>query len=78
MKLAPIDCKTERELLSLETDNYSSGKWWILTDSFEVSLTEQKNGESPTRSIEIPKAKFDALIQWYLRKQECRAKAGDI
>lgn len=73
MKRAPKDCSFT-ELFLIRSDHYSTREFWILTESYHVTLTQQKKGEYPKQQIAIPRDDFDKLIAWYLRPQEMRKK----
>lgn len=60
---------TEKQLHQLDSDNRSCGNYSILTDSFHVTLTEQRRGEYPSQSITLRRKSFDKLIAWYVKKQ---------
>ncbi len=68
----PIDCGNEDQVCELQTSLHTLKNFWILTEGYRVSLYEQKSSESPTQHITIPKRQFDALVEWYMREQECR------
>ena len=61
-----LECKTEKDILSMERDNFTVKDFGLLTDGFSVWLSEQAMGEMPTQKIRIPKPIFDALVKRYI------------
>ena len=45
--------------------NFSESNYHLLLEGDTVYLIEQKAGEPPSQSVEIPKLKFDTLIAKY-------------
>lgn len=62
---APKDADTFNRACDLKTDNVTYCNFWILTDGYNISMAEQKMGESATQEISIQKKIFDRLIRWY-------------
>lgn len=71
-KLSPKEAKTIKEVCSLETDNYSTKDFWIMVDpcNKDVTIMNQRVGESATQKISIHKKDFNKLIEWYLKDQK--------
>jgi len=70
--LSPIDAKSNHSVCKLNRDNISTPDYWIITDGYDVTLAEQKDGESATNKITISKKHFDKLIRWYIRPQKLK------
>ena len=68
--MKPRDAKTERQELSLHSENHGVAEGWILIDGPKVHLHAQKEGEASTGSITMSRRGFNALIDWYNREQE--------
>jgi DNA polymerase III sliding clamp (beta) subunit (PCNA family) len=64
----PARC-TEAQLMQMRRSATHQKDLTLLTDSYRVSIWEQKVGESPSQSVTIPRAAFNRLIRWYLRPQ---------
>lgn len=75
VRRAPCECSTFKELCELRTDNHSLKDFWIISDEKHITLTKQKDGESPTETITIPKYQFKLLVSWYQKKQEIVKRA---
>ena len=70
----PHDAKSLKEVCALRRDNFSTSKYWILTDGFNVTITEQKNGREATQSITVPRSQFNVLVRWYMKEQTTAKK----
>ena len=68
----PYDCGSFDEVCELQTDHHELKNWWISVDGYEVSIYEQRSGETVHSSVSVPKRQFDALVQWYMRQQKVR------
>jgi hypothetical protein len=68
-RMKPYDAKGERRAIKLKRSVRSFGGFWILTDGYRVSVSQQKTGEAPTQHICISRARFNQLIDWYLKDQ---------
>lgn len=75
-KLRPYDARTDKQPLSLKTDNHDSGSFWILIDGLNVFIHEQKVGENYEQGIAIPRSTFNRLISWYMREQKITRLSG--
>jgi hypothetical protein len=62
---APREAKTLDELCSIPRDNVGTNDHWIITDGCEVTLAAQRSGSLPTATVSIPRATFEAFIDWY-------------
>lgn len=79
MKLSPIDCEGEEQTCKLDRSWVEVARdWSILTDGYEVSLSQQPHGESPIQHISIPKKHFDKMVKWYLEKQQCPPTKNEV
>jgi hypothetical protein len=65
--MTPREAETFDQICDLERDNTEIDDYAILVDEAYVYLNEQRVGESPTASIQIPREIFNALIDWYQR-----------
>lgn len=65
-----LECKNLDQVCELKRDNFSYGDFSILSDGHSTWLSQQKVGESPVQSFEIPKRKFDYLIRKYIASQK--------
>lgn len=69
-KLSPRKATTEKKLCSLKSDGHQTKKYWIQLGTNHVSITAQESGKQPTGKLwEIPRRDFNALIDWYNKKQ---------
>lgn len=66
---APATC-TFDQLVTITSDNFDVGDFWIFTDTYTVTLAQQKTGEGASKMITIPRRDFNRLICWYLRPQK--------
>lgn len=62
----PRRAGTFNAVCDMPRDNVTWQNFWIITDGGNVSLCNQKLGEHPTQSIDIPKKTFDRLVDWYM------------
>lgn len=67
--MKPRDAKGETGAMQLRRSHRSFGGHWILTDGFTVSISQQKTGEPAKQHIKISRARFNQLIDWYLKDQ---------
>lgn len=66
---SPAKCRTE-QLYRISRGNIEVGDFSLGTDTYVVWLTEQRIGEPPRQSIEIPRRIFNKFIRWYQRPQK--------
>lgn len=71
--LSPQRANTLDKVCTLNRDNFSRPDYWIITDTDEVTICKQRDGESQEESVTIPKSEFDKLIRWYTRPQKIRS-----
>lgn len=64
-----LECKNDYDVAQRKADNFIKDDFWIVCDGFTVTLVEQREGESPTQSIRIPKATFDYFVKKYTEQQ---------
>lgn len=67
--MKPYDATGDRNVTKLKRSHRSFGNHWILTDGYRVSLSEQKIGEAEKQHITMSRARFNQLIDWYLKDQ---------
>ena len=63
-----MECEGE-DTEGLKRDNFEKGDFWITCDGYNVTITEQRLGESPRQSISVPKATFDYFVKKYTEQQ---------
>jgi hypothetical protein len=63
---APIELRTEAQLIKAPRDNLSTPNYWLLVGPSEVTLCQQRNGEESTGTLTIPRREFDRLARWYV------------
>jgi hypothetical protein len=66
---APAECRGINQVCALRRDNLTIGDWWMLTDGYQVTLTEQKIGNAPKQQINLPTALLNKFIKWWNTKQ---------
>jgi hypothetical protein len=62
----PRTARSFDAICAMPRDNVGVGDFWMSTDSYEITIAQQKNGESPTAKISVPRAIFDAFADWYM------------
>lgn len=62
----PYTAKTDAEISAMPSSVVESGDFWILTDGYHVTLSEQKTGDSPKQYITVPRDIFDKFVRWYI------------
>lgn len=60
-----MECRTLAQVCEQPRDNISSRGFWLCSDSYTVSIHQQKSGEPAKQEITVPKGIFDCLIRWY-------------
>lgn len=65
--LTPRTARTVDQLCTLKRDNVSTRSHWIIVDADaqRVVIHAQRNGESSTESICLPRRTFEKFIDWY-------------
>lgn len=68
--MRPYDVKTEKDLLSMESDNHpqESHVWTIMNNNDNVTLFPPAESEW-VGWVEIPRDQFNAIVDWYMRDQ---------
>lgn len=61
-----LECRGD-EVAEMSRDNFHHGDFCLLTDGFNVWLSEQAAGEKPVQKIRLPKAVFDSLVREYVK-----------
>lgn len=64
-----MEINGDRGGVELKRDNFDKGDFWFLCDGFNVSIAEQRVGESPIQSIRVPKKIFDYFVKKYTEEQ---------
>lgn len=67
------ECKTLDQVCLLPRDNFKAGDYWLISDSFVVTVTAQKAGVAPTGQVSVPRREFNRLIAAYLKPQRIRS-----
>jgi hypothetical protein len=70
--LAPCECRTLDQVCKLRTDHHDLRGFWIITDSFKVTICAQLNGQEVTQKIQMSPARFNRLVAWWTKKQKVR------
>lgn len=65
-----MQSNTFNKVCKLQTDNFSTRDYWILTDGSNVNVCKQRNGQPAIVSMTIPIYHFNKLIEWYIKEQE--------
>lgn len=72
--LALRDAKTIDELCRLKRDNMSYGDFWLLSDGYNVTICQQKVGESPHGSVSVPRHIFNRMVDFYCKPQPAKPR----
>jgi hypothetical protein len=64
--LTPCESRTTNQLCSLGRDNVSWGDYWLIIDEVSVAMAQQKAGEMPVGSVQMPRHVFERFARWYL------------
>lgn len=64
-----MEINSDKDVAALKRDHFEKGDFWFLCDGFNVTIAEQRVGESPTQSIRVPKATFDYFVKKYTEQQ---------
>ena len=67
--LSLLNCRTIDQVAKLHRDHFDYGDFCLMSDGYTTWLSEQKVGETPTQSFQIPKGVFDRLIRRYVKEQ---------
>lgn len=77
--MRPYDAKSTDDVCDrLRRDHKDVGDFWILTDGYRVTISEQKWGEKPKQSVTVSRDQFNRLIDWYLKDQKALAAPSEI
>lgn len=69
--LAPRDCQTEGDVLSLESSSIETGKHWLLIQHDGAAvISEQVLGQPAKATITIPRRAFQKMLAWYETEQK--------
>lgn len=72
--LAPWQARTQAQLCALPRDGVDAATWWALLDG-DMILCQQRTGKAATGRVDIPRAEWDALVDWYETGRWKSAKA---
>lgn len=61
----PRDARTTNGLCALQRDNIDLGDFSFMVSEHDVSLTAQRAGQAPTARVTVPRAVFDAVVDFY-------------
>ena len=73
-KMSPREAKTFKQIFQLQSDNHAVKAGWIMIDGSVVVLCKQRDGEHAEAMVKLSRREFEALIDWYNRKQVLRAE----
>lgn len=63
--VTPRQAVTEDRICDLPRDNVSTDEHWMSLSECVVTIANQRVGEKITGIAEIPRATFEAFIDWY-------------
>jgi hypothetical protein len=63
--MAPREAKTWEDICHLPRDNVAASDYWMILDRDTVRIAAQQCGQVPTQKITLPRAVFEAFIDWY-------------
>ena len=63
--MTPRRAKTEKQICKLPRNSVDTPDYWLLIHEDFVTLTAQRNAELPSRMLGLPRATFEAFIDWY-------------
>lgn len=61
----PQQAKTRHQIASLDRDNVSTRRSWMLVDEGKITITEQQGARDATASVSMPRKDFDRFVRWY-------------
>lgn len=64
-KLTPRTASTNDEICGMDRDNLSVGDYWMSFGENSVTLAHQRLGGPPLWMVDIPKAVFNVLVDFY-------------
>lgn len=78
--LTPRQARTEKAIIVLSRHNVAGRTWWANVGPDMLTLYQQRRGGPVTGSVLIPRAEWDALVDWYQMGQQWRTKeeASDL
>jgi len=68
--MRPRDAKTSEDIRKLRSDNKDVPEGWIRINGDTVMVYQQRCGEESTGKVNLPRAEFNRLIDWYNREQK--------
>lgn len=81
LTMTPREAKTFEQICELDRDNVDTDEHWMILDSGgdEITLAAQQLGKPSSAKISMPRATFEAFIDWYntgtFRKPRAKRKA---
>jgi hypothetical protein len=69
MSRSLMECNADDDFEEIKQDNFQQDNFSLLSDGFNVYLSEQALHERPSQKIQIPKKVFDYLIRKYEEPQ---------
>ena len=70
--MSPSEAAGFDDVCRLESDNFSSGKYWILHDRAGVTITEQTKGAELASQVTVPIKEFRDLVCWFTTQQKTK------
>ena len=70
-EMSPRETKTLDEICKLKTDHHNVKEGWLMVEEGAVVVVKQRNGEKSTGEVRFSRRSFNALVDWYNRKQKC-------
>ena len=64
-KMTPREARTLNRVFKLSCNSVSIDEYWMMVDLAEVTITKQYPGCEPQAMAAIPRAIFDAFVDWY-------------
>lgn len=68
--ISPMDAKNTDVVCKMESDNFNTKNFWIMSDAEFITIARQSNGEPLINKIDIPKKDFDRMVKWYTNNQK--------
>lgn len=72
---SPKTAITLEDILSLESDNFSTKEASIILNEGVITIFQQRSGEPAKGCVMLKKADFDKLIEWYAAETSYKDKA---
>lgn len=68
--MSPHEARTNDEICSLQSDNYSTAEGWLMIDGNRVTICQQRDGERAASMASFSRGAFKRMLDWYLRPQK--------